>query len=94
MAKKKTEVDIRRWKELSYSRIHRICILKVAVLPKAIYMFNAITIKIIIQYFTDLERTIFSFVQKHEETRLTKIIMNNQKICWRYHPTPQVSIVL
>jgi hypothetical protein len=44
--KKEVEVDLRRWKDLPCSWIGRINILKMAILPKAIYRFNAILIKI------------------------------------------------
>jgi hypothetical protein len=40
------EKDLRRWKDLSCSLIGRINILKMAILPKAIYRLNAIPIKI------------------------------------------------
>ena len=46
--KKEIEEDLRRWKELSCSWIGRINIVKMAILLKAIYRFNAITIKILI----------------------------------------------
>jgi hypothetical protein len=39
--KKEIEEDYRRWKDLLYSWIGRISIVKMAIQPKAIYMFNA-----------------------------------------------------
>ena len=75
---KKIREDKNRWRNIPCSWLGRINIVKMAIVPKVIYRFNTILIKLPMTFFTELEKNTLNFIGNQKRACIAQSILSKK----------------
>ena len=89
---KEIEDDSKKWKDIPNSWTRRINIVKMAIVPKTIYRFNVIPIRLTMTFFTELQQ----IIKMYMEPRKTQNCQSNpeeKEQNWKHNPPKLQTII-
>ena len=75
---KEIKNNINRWRDILCSWVGRINIVKMTILPNTMYRFKAISIKLPMVLFTELEQKLSQFIWKQKRPRVAKVVLRKK----------------